>query len=55
MRGSVMKVDIGMPGQPAIVFRLMHIQIIQNYVQFHLGIMSNQVIHEVQEFSPASA
>jgi hypothetical protein len=48
-------VDVGMPLEPAVLFRLVTIQIVQHNVDFGLGVFTDDLVHEVQELSPAAA
>ena len=51
-----MKVEFLVPGQPAIVFGLVGIQVVQDHVD-HLPIrmLGDDTVHEVQELDPTAA
>ena len=50
----VMEVNIGMLDQPPVVFRLMSIQVVQDDMEFPVGIVSHGLVHKIQEL-PAAA
>ena len=47
-----MKMDIGVAGQPAIVFGFVRIQIVQDDVNFSARMFGDGAVHEVQELDP---
>jgi hypothetical protein len=44
--------DIGVAGQPAIVFGFVRIQIVQDDVNFAARMFGDGAVHEVQELDP---
>jgi hypothetical protein len=42
-------------GQPAIVFGLVGIQVVKDDMNFPVGMVSDDAVHEVQEFDPPTA
>ena len=49
---SEMKMDVLVAGQPAIVFGLVGIQVVEDDMNFAVGMVSDDAVHEVQEFDP---
>ena len=54
VRGNKVKMHIGMSLEPAVLFGLVGVEIVQNHVKFLSGILGNQVIHEIQELTPTT-
>ncbi len=54
MGRCVMKMDLGMLSQPAIVLGLMGRQVVKDNMEFSVGILGHDLIHEVQKL-PAAA
>ena len=52
--GNKVKMHIGMGLEPAVLFRLVGIEIVQDHVELFAGIVGNQLIHEIQELTPAA-
>src|SRR5205823_13438757 len=44
-----MEMDILVPSQPAVVFGLVGIEIVQNYMDLPAGLFGHQAVHEIQE------
>src|ERR1700746_1775049 len=55
MGGNKVKMHIGMGLEPAVLFRFVGIEIVQDHVELFAGIVGNQLIHEIQELTPAAA
>jgi hypothetical protein len=53
-RGEV-KMDVFVAGQPAIVFGLVSIQVVKDDMNFPVGMVSDDAVHEVQEFDSPTA
>ena len=53
-RGEV-KMDILVARQPAIVFGLMGVQVVQDDVHFPAGMLGDDAVHEVQKLDPPAA
>ena len=53
-RGEI-KMDVGVPGQPAIVFGFVSVQVVQDDVNFAAGMCGDRAVHEVQELDPPAA
>ena len=47
MGGNKVKMDIGMGFEPAVLFGLVGVEIVQDHVEFFVGISGNQLIHEI--------
>ena len=47
--------DVLVAGQPAIVFGLVSIQVVEDDMNFPVGMASDNSVHEVQEFDPPTA
>ena len=50
-----MKMDVLVTRQPAIVFGLVGIQVVEDDMNFPVGMVSDDAVHEVQEFDPPTA
>jgi len=48
-------VDVGVSGQPAIVFGLVGVQVVQDDMSLLAGIGGDGAVHEVQELDPSAA
>ena len=46
--------DVGMVLEPAVLLRLMRVQIIQHDMDFAVRVFGHNLIHEVQELAPPS-
>ena len=55
MGGRVVKVNVGVCGQPPVPFRLVGAQVVQHYVELCVRIMSDDTVHEIQELPPTTA
>jgi len=55
MGRSEVKVDVGVSGQPAIVFGLVGVQVVQDDMSLLAGIGGDGAVHEVQELDPSTA
>src|SRR5689334_23755637 len=53
-RGEV-KVAVGVSGQPAIVFGLVGVQVVQDDVNFPAGMLGDGAVHKVPELDPSAA
>ena len=53
-RGEV-KMDILVARQPAIVFGLMGVQVVQDDMHFPAGMLGDDAVHEVQKLDPPAA
>ena len=53
--GNKVKMHMGMGFEPAVLFRLMGVKIVQNHVQLFARIFGDQLIHEIQKLTPAAA
>jgi hypothetical protein len=51
---NVMKMNTGVSCQPPVMFRLMGVEIIKNYMQFLVRIKSYGLVHKVQELTTAT-
>ena len=51
MSGCEVEVNVGMPCEPTVLFRLVGIEIIQDDMNFFLGMAGNNVVHEVEELT----
>jgi hypothetical protein len=45
---------LGMSFEPAVLFGLVSVEIVQNDVELFAGVLGNQVIHEIQELTPTT-
>ena len=54
IRRRVMEMDLAVTAQPAIRFRFVSIQVAQHPVQLAVGIVGHNLVHETQEFPPAT-
>ena len=52
--GDEVKMHIGIGFEPAVLFGLVGVEIVQDHVKFLVGIFGNQLIHEIQELTPAA-
>lgn len=43
-----------MPGQPAVLFRLVYMEIVDDHMEFFTRIHRDDAIHEVQKLDPPS-
>src|SRR5262249_34173846 len=50
-----MEMDVLVPRQPAVVFGLVGIEIVQNHMDLAAGMIGNHAVHEIQELDPAAA
>jgi hypothetical protein len=50
-----MKMNVGVSGQPAIVFGFVSVQVVQNDVNFPARMFSDGAVHEMQELDPPAA
>lgn len=55
MGRSVMKMHVGVLGQPAVMLRFMGIKVIENDVKLYFRVLRYHLIHEVQKFPSAAA
>src|SRR4030042_1380677 len=55
MSGSVVKVDIGVTGQPTIMLGLMDVQVVQDDMQLLARVLCHYAIHEIQKLPPPSS
>ena len=53
--GNKVQMHIGMGFEPAVLLGLVSVEIVQDYVELLAGIVGNQLIHEIQELTPAAA
>ena len=53
--GNKMKMYVGMRFEPAVLFGLVSVEIVQGHVEFFAGIGGNQLVHEIQELTAATA
>src|SRR5260370_2829377 len=53
--GNKVKMHIGMGFEPAVLLGLVSVEIVQDYVELLAGIVGNQLIHEIQDLTPAAA
>ena len=51
MGRGVVEVDVGMAGEPPVDFRLMGIEVVQDDVEFLIGIFGDKSVHEAQELA----
>src|ERR1700752_3978462 len=49
------KMHMGMGFEPAVLFGLVGVEIVQDHVELFAGIFGNQLIHEIQELTPTAA
>ena len=52
--GNKVKMHLGMSFEPAVLFGLVSVEIVQDDVEFFVGVLGNQVIHEIQELTPTA-
>ena len=50
-----MKMDVLVPPQPAVVFGLVGIEIVQNHMDLAAGMLGNQAVHEIHELDAPAA
>jgi hypothetical protein len=50
-----MEMDVLVPRQPAVVFGLVGIEIVQNHMDLPAGMIGNQAVHEIQELDATAA
>ena len=50
-----MKLNVWVARPPVIVFGLVGVEVVQDYVQFAVGILSDEAVHKVQKFDPPPA
>src|SRR5215831_319694 len=50
-----MEMDVLVPRQPAVVFGLVGIEIVQNHMDLPAGMVGNQAVHEIQELDAPAA
>jgi hypothetical protein len=50
-----MEMDILVPSQPAVVFGLVGIEIVQNYMDLAAGLFGNHAVHEIEELDAPAA
>ena len=50
-----MEMDVLVPSQPAVVFGLVGIEIVQNHMDLAAGMFGNQAVHEIQELDAPAA
>src|ERR1700730_11913253 len=50
-----MEMDVLVARQPAVVFGLMGIKIVQNHMDLGAGMFANQAVHEIQELDTPAA
>ena len=51
MSGCEVEVNIGMASKPSVLFGLVGIEIVQNNMNLFLGVVGDNVIHEVEELA----
>ena len=49
------KMDVLVTGEPAVVFRLVGVQIVENDVQLAVRVLGDEAVHKVQKFDPPTA
>jgi hypothetical protein len=52
MRRREIKVDIFVPGQPAVVSRLVSVQVVQDHADFLARMLDHHLVHKVQKTDP---
>src|SRR5215469_18715821 len=50
-----MEMDVLVPRQPAVVFRLVGIEIVQNHMDLAAAMFGNHAVHEIQELDATTA
>src|ERR1700759_3343002 len=50
-----MEMDVLVPSQPAVVFGLVGIEIVQNHMDLAAGMFGNHAVHEIQELDAPAA
>ena len=55
MGGGVMEMYQGVSGEPTVVLRFMGFKIVQDNVEFPIGITGDNLVHEVEELPAAWA
>ena len=50
-----MEMDILVAGQPAVVFGLVGIEIVQDHMDLPAGMFGNHAVHEIQELDATAA
>jgi hypothetical protein len=51
--GDKVQIHLGMGFEPAVLFGLVGVEVVQDYVEFFVGIFGNQLIHEIQAYVPS--
>ena len=51
----VVKVNVEVPGQPPVPFRLVGPEVVQHYVELCVWIVSDDAVHEVRELPASTA
>src|SRR5436305_15168873 len=51
---SEVKLDVGIALEPAVLFRLMRVQIVQHDMDLAARVLGHNLIHELQELTPPS-
>ena len=49
-----MKMHVGVPRQPTILFRLVRVEVVQNDVNLTPAVLCNEIIHEIEKLSSSS-
>ena len=52
---GIMEVDVGVPRQPDVPFRLVGREVVEDHVDFLAGMLSYYPVHEVEELDPPAA
>lgn len=51
MGGGVVEVDIGMAWQPAVVLGLVGVQVVEDDVEFLIGVFGGRFVHKAQKLA----
>ena len=43
--------NAGMPGQPPVMFGLVSVQVVEDHVDFPLGVVGDHLVHEIEKLS----
>ena len=54
MGRNKLKIHVGMSFEPAVLFGLVSVEIVQDDVEPFAGVCGNQVIHEIQALTPTA-
>ena len=54
-RHDILEMDVLVPRQPAVVFGLVGIEIVQNHMDLAAGMFGHQAVHEIQELDTPAA